>query len=560
MDTARTQSPVVGAKTTVVAASVSGAASRERHWVHIFGLLFVVGACALGAVPLSNWSAFWQSWGFTGSQESWKWATVALVATTGVSFLKARPIFVVIYAFMFGVATVALDALIAGKLVRAVDRMLGAGMSPLALVIASAVFGYLVYTNSRAAAPRGRTLIGFGFVAFASLGAALGWIDWKTPAERIGPAAVKIASEWGNEVTWATVLIFTAVGVSFSRARPVHLLNAVLLTALAYACVRGGYSRNHTFPELSTGTKLIQIEYESYSNVDTWRWVVAVELCCIAAILLHASLGMGALNVAFALTWMIVGMAAYKSIGTMSVARAFGSGTALAMEGPLENMGLPVGAAQGEAGLAARGDSMAGGLKQMSALRSTTHGEQEALKLQGQIVIRELTTLAWVTLTALLAGVIGVTGFRMMAESMAVRVSVAALLWLGLFIGAFALIWVWPKDPAQSWEQWLAAFKFSRYHLYLIWLIFVASMAIVGIWSLLTAKQVAMCSHAAAAAVFLGTAVSLVAAAVLITFGGFPKLPVWVYCVLAAGQSSLAWALLFHLNPPMRKAAVGVRR
>jgi hypothetical protein len=34
----------------------------------------------------------------------------------------------------------------------------------------------------------------------------------------------------------------------------------------------------------------------------------------------------------------------------------------------------------------------------------------------------------------------------------------------------------------------------------------------------------------------------------LICFGGFPQLPTWTYAIIAALQSSMAWALLIYTN------------
>lgn len=522
---------------------------------HGAGLFFVVGAALLGSISISSWERAMHWAGPPWTSESFRWSVVALIATIGVSFLRARPIFVVIYSAMFAVTALTIDLLIGGKASRMAEAVAGPGGVMAALAAGSAAFGYLVYSDPSARAPSVRGIFGFLVVAAGATGVARGWFSWKETAALFGPAAVKVVSEWGHEVTWATVLVVTAIGVSFSRTRPVHLLNAVLLAGLAYYCVKCGYSVTKPFPELSSAAKTIQIEYESYTNVDMWRWVVAVELVCLAAVLLHMSLGMGAISLATALAWMFVGLAIYNSVSTMSVMRAGGTAVAIGMA-PLENMGLPVtpsptlGRGSDTPGMRALGQPTADLVRGAAPNGQALQAERFMQQVARPGMIRETTLTAWIILTAVFAGVIAVTGLRMMSEHVGTRIVAEMLLWLGLFLGAFALAWVWPKDPSQSWEEWLVAFKFSRYHVFVIWLVFVATMAVAGVWALLLSRRVGTWVHAAAAAVFLGTAASLVGAAVLIAFGGFPRLPVWIYCVIAAGQSSLAWALMLHANPP----------
>jgi hypothetical protein len=314
--------------------------------------------------------------------------------------------------------------------------------------------------------------------------------------------------------------------------------------------------------------KEIKIDVESYANVDGWRWAVGVELGCLSAVLLHMSLGMGALSVVFALSWMIAGLSVYHTMGTLSLAKVFGQGTAMSVGGPLGNMGLPTGPNETRTGsVGVPPDSRSGG--QSPAVNSfesrvgtprpasalSRQDEKEIAAIQREATVREVGTLAWMFATSIFAGIIAVSGLRMISEDATYRSCATFMLWLVFLCGIFMLAWVWPRDPGQSWEEWLAAFKFSHYHKYLFWLAFLGSMSVAGIWALLLSKRSGAWIQGSVAAIILGTATSLVGAAVMIRFGGFKPLPVWVYCVLAAGQSSLAWALLFHLNPPMRRTA-----
>jgi len=121
-------------------------------------------------------------------------------------------------------------------------------------------------------------------------------------------------------------------------------------------------------------------------------------------------------------------------------------------------------------------------------------------------------------------------------------------LWFVLGLGCAWLWTVWPRNPDQSWLQWLAGFLFSRYHGHLIWLTFLASVAVVGIWAVRGSGSDESWIFSGIYAAFVGTALTLVATAVLIQYGGFPRLPVWTYIVIAAGQSALAWILMMHLT------------
>lgn len=538
------------------------------------GLVGVVAAAALAAVSADKWQAMTQWAGPPWTSDPFRWAVVALLATIGVSFVRARPIFVVIHAGIFALAALALNYLLGHRGSRGLESVFGAGGPVTGLAVASAAFGFLVYTHPRAGAPNLRGILGL-LIVIAAAELVIGarqqppWFDWPGYAARLGPAAERMASEcgkWGQEVQWAAVLVITAIGVSLSRTRPVHLLIAVLLAGLAYCCVKGGYSALKTFPDLSTGGKLIQIEHESYTNVELWRWVVAAELTCLAAVLLHMSLGMGALNVAFAVAWMGVGLSLYHSVGTMSAMRIAGSATALGMD-PMVDMGLPVGALQaapsrgsGAAPVHKPGGAAPGtGTAARSGAANNEQLEKFIRRVARPGLINESTLTVWMVLTAVLAGIICVAGLRMLLDRAEHRALLLALLWLAVLIGAYALWRVWPRDPAQSWEEWLAAFKFSRFHGDLIWLIFGGTMGIAGLRALRRDAQASTWVHAAIAAIFLGTSASLVAAAIMISFGGFPRLPIWVYCVVAAGQSSLAWALLFHVDPPMSRS-VDMRR
>jgi hypothetical protein len=523
-----------------VAAQAAVKPVTPAAWPHLIGLGLMVAACLLGAASPGTWHKL-VSWGDRSwSSETWRWIAVALLATTGVSFLQTRPIFFVITAGECALALFCVDVLLDSKATRWTEALVGANRAPLVLLIVSAAFGCLAYADARARQPHLRGILGLLIIATAALGMSLGWFNWSQRTHYL--------EGWGQEAAWATVLLLTAIGVSISRGRPIQLLIALILASLAYSCVHAGYAKEISFPELSTPTQIIKIDHESYANVDAWRWVVCGELACLSIVLVHLSLGIGAMTVIFAAAWMVVGLSLYNAVGTLNVFRIADAGAAQAASGPLTNMGLPVAQAPNSSVPTA-------GTPVLSPAQRRALDERN-LRLQREATFCEVTTFAWMLCTALLAGVICVAGLRMLSDDRSYRATACAVILVSFLAGVVLLARVWETDAGQSWEKWLAAFKFSRHHRYIYWLAFGASLSLFGTWALMGRRPVTHWINMAIAVIIVGTMASLVAAAVMIRYGGFSPLPVWVYCLMAAGQSSLAWVLLFHLKPATRAAPI----
>lgn len=561
------------ATSTVTARSPS--TTPDRAWPRIVGFYVFIGMGALAGMTAESWSS-WMDWaGQPWTSEACRWSVVALVGTTALSFLNTRPIFVVLAAALFAMTAYSSNLLLANKLAKWTLPFVGNAAASTVLAVAAAVFGYLVHSSSKPKAPSVRGVLSVAIVSLAGIGAVRGWFTWSDVATRLGPGAVNVVTEWGQEVVWATVLILTAIGVSWSRTRPVHLLNAVLLVSLAYACVKGGYSREVQFPELSQGGTLISIEHDSYTNVASWRWVIAAELVCLSAVLIHMAAGIGALTGLFAIVWMTVGLGLYQSIGTMALVQG-GSNVIGGAMSPLAGMGLPIAAPSvpprtnaatinrstvGNEPVAIGADRSSENIELRRAkmqamdasMKNARLSEQQRMaqlfRDAGPSLIGDLTIYGWMLLTSLFAGVIAVCGLRMLSENSGYRYLCTATLWVGFMGGAIALAMVWPKEPGQTWDKWLAAFRYGRHHEYVFWLTFVGAMAFFGIWALATSRRPAAWTNVAVMSILLGTLTSMSAAAILIRFGGFPPLPVWVYAVAAASQSSLMWVLLFRVNP-----------
>jgi hypothetical protein len=78
--------------------------------------------------------------------------------------------------------------------------------------------------------------------------------------------------------------------------------------------------------------------------------------------------------------------------------------------------------------------------------------------------------------------------------------------------------------------------------------LFLGAMALAAGFSLKPTSLALSWVDLSIACIFCGTMFTLLAAAILIRFGNFPKLPAWIYLVITLGQSSLAWALLMYRN------------
>jgi hypothetical protein len=158
--------------------------------------------------------------------------------------------------------------------------------------------------------------------------------------------------------------------------------------------------------------------------------------------------------------------------------------------------------------------------------------------------VREFTAFGWITLTAALAGLIGVSGLSSLSHDPVVRNWMSHGLWL-LFGATVAAIWfLSPPMQGENFGTWFTDWMQSRHKAALTWLVFLGTAAVAGSWALREQASSIAWRRVSIGAIFAGTALSLIAIAVLIFFGGFSPLPTWVYCAVAVGQSSLAWAIL----------------
>jgi hypothetical protein len=165
-----------------------------------------------------------------------------------------------------------------------------------------------------------------------------------------------------------------------------------------------------------------------------------------------------------------------------------------------------------------------------------------------QVAWREVVLPVWIYLTAILAGLIAITGLNVLSAKQPNRAWISYALWLALGIGLAAMWFSIPKQSAQSWTSWLSDWTQSKYKLHIVWLFFLGTTAIAGCWALRPNSRPDWWMHASVVCAFAGTTLSLIGVAVLIYCGGFAPLPVWTYAAIAVGQSSLAWILMMYLS------------
>ncbi len=533
----------------------------------------------------------WWLW-IVGLNLAWVW--LALVAGLFVCGLMLVPMsrvsFVVVWALV-------------GLVAWCVGEALGWALSWRAVVLGAAASGYLVHLWTRRSSMSLLGIFGLLLLVTGGFGATHGWFarGWLWIGGAIGARSAGFVADWGEELAWGTALLLAMLGALWSRTKTIHFLSAAVLIALSYHCVMSGRVEVKAFEWRADGEfavvsrvavseggaertrELLTQEDVSISNVTAWRWVAALEMIVVAAVLLYKGLGVGALNVAFALAWVFLGCELYQSIGMMSLTRmAFDPITAAMQQNPgaargktsdpFSNMGLPVeGAARKEGsreGDVPRASSGAASASQPHARTTATHGvvtEAELAKAraaaiasmsqsQSQAQSRELALPIWIYMTAVLAGLIAVAGVGELARTEAGRVWLICALWFGLGMALVSMWFADPKQTNQTWLSWISDWTQSRYKLHAAWLAFLATLSIGGIWALRPASRSDAWLRASITCVFAGTALSLSAIAVLTRFGGFPPMPVWMWGAVAAGQSSLAWILMTHMNWKKREA------
>lgn len=490
--------------------------------------------------------------------------------------------------FFPALLSAALVALIAGCMM----ILTGIKITPAVLIVLALGAGYAVHAPAGAAPLRARGVVGTLLVLAAALCARSGWIQWDWLAAKIGGDAPEFFAAWGDLCAWGVVLAAIAVGVGLARQRRLRFLNAIVLVAVAWSCIQAGMIKTVHFPTLGVSGK--SIEVIDIANVPIWRWVIAGELVLLIWVMLYQARGFGMLTFAFALTWLVGGIALSNQMATLSFAKglssfgaAFGSsqpglsapGTGAPTPG-FDNWGVPnsILPAPGATPLPApRLDSgSASALNPTSdevraareaALRSaSSRGALSAAQMEQQrqsarqVEFAEGTIVAWTFLIAILAGVIAAAGLAWMSRDPIYRRLALAGLWMTAILLA---VWLWSRNPlvgGENWKGWLIDWGFQR-GLKIQAAVFMAVLfsAICGTFALSRGSRASTWRGISIAAIIAGTLASLAAVAILIHSGGFSPLPTWTYAAIAVGQSWLAWVLLLATSreplPPYQRLA-----
>lgn len=484
----------------------------------------------------------------------------------------------------------ALVGLIAGCLM----ILTGVKMTPAMLIVLALGAGYALHAPAGASALRARGVVGTLLVLAAALCARNGWIQWDWLAARIGGDAQEFFLAWGDLCAWGVVLVAIAVGVGIARQRRLRFLNAIVLAAVAWSCIQAGMVKTVHFPTLGESGKSIDVV--DIANVPIWRWVIAAELVLLIWVMLYQTRGFGMLTFAFAVTWLVGGIAISNQMATLSFAKgisssfgaAFGpASTALQPPGAgapttgFDNWGVPNVSPPAPAATSIDSEPIAAGptvlptptpeelrAARAAALRSASSAaavNEEQLKRNArQVEFAETTIVSWTFLMALLAGVIAAAGLAWMSRDPTYRRTALA----GLCVATVILaVWLWSRNPlvgGQNWKGWLIDWGFQR-SLKAQAAVFIAvvSCTLCGVFALSRGSRASTWRALSIAAILAGTLASLAAVAILIHSGGFSPLPTWTYAVIAVGQSWLAWALLLATSrdphPPLNRVQSATR-
>lgn len=447
-----------------------------------------------------------------------------------------------------------ITAALAFSTLHCANLLLDGGYEWLRLVIPALWVSFFVNLSPESRSPSKLGMLGFVFMVAACTGCYGDWFNWAHYAHHLEswPQVTAFFADWGGEAFWGVVLLLTALGVCLSRGRMIHFCNAILLLVLAWYCIQQGAVKTQTFEFANVGvTKTIELQGLRY--VEIWRWAMAGEMLLLAMVLLHLALGMGAIAVGFAIAWMSLAIEVDHKLEQVLVTRFVHDLVAdqmtvqpnaapgrLSSRNPVAgNMGLPV------------DDAVPG--QEAPPLLTRRKGERGQTS---SVNIGASVAAAWSFSTAILAGLIGAAGLRMVTRGPRLRHWLLLAVW-----GVLGALLMWlanlsPKLPDQTWLSWLTTWL-ARYRAEGMIAVAWFTLSVATAWSMRERARYVSWLYCAAACSLIGTILSLCSIAILNLAAGFPPLPVWSFVVIAAGQSSLMWALLMHRNLGAREIEAG---
>ncbi|HPF37457.1 MAG TPA: hypothetical protein P5081_18145 [Phycisphaerae bacterium] len=425
---------------------------------------------------------------------------------------------------------------------------------PHCLTLPGFALGYLIEAGARPTNITIRGLIGFAFVLASIVGLALGvfylprWgaesatisdsiakhgpqYLWGEPA---GATSVYFLSEafvkqWTDVALWGAALLTASIGAVLCRDKLLRFLSACLIVTLTILLFKSAYVKWIAFPML--GPDVPAQPKWSYTNIEIWQWVALVELVIVAAVLIYKSIGAGGLTVAVALVWLCCCMQVDTFAWRINTARVLSSASAQQISKPqiLPTDPAPGAEPQHHAGM-------------LGADVRMTEAEMKS------VAAGLGAPLGWFYLTMILSGVMIAAGLRMMITCKSARTLVMCMLWVGFCALAALVVWRWPTSEAFDPAKLMAAISTHAVHRTLALCLSAGAAALFGTWALRWDSRYHTWLYTAATSVFISTLLSFIALAVMIRWGGFGKLPVASYIILAVGQSALMWVLLLHAN------------
>lgn len=444
-----------------------------------------------------------------------------------------------VYSILYTTVGVIAAALIATRLA----GWLGFEPSSLSIIMLMAAVAFVVHTLGDGTAPKTSAVLGLMCTCLAGLGVLRGWYDNPEWVAKVSESSAGFVSAWRGEVVWGVVLVLTVIGVLSSRGRSIHFLNALLLAALAYACIREGSIKVFPFE----GTNWKPLEMRDIAYMPTWRWVLVGELVLLACVLLHMARGVGSIAMVMACAWLAFVLHVDRDMGR-GVILTYSKAAEIATARPVNN------------GTAIGGD---GAVRQTPSemfsffpTRPTNEPRPQYSDAQKKALLNKATTRVaiyyiWIYLTAIFAGVIGAAGLRMMIANPKARIFTLVVIW---FVFGATAVWLWGLWPSSdSWVAALTALVVPKTHVYAIIISAIGSLAVFASWSLQHDSRYTAWVYVAAAITFIGTILTLVGIVLLIKLTGLDPFKVWVYIALTIAQSLLMWVLFVHQSDRARR-------
>ncbi|MCP4245641.1 MAG: DEAD/DEAH box helicase family protein, partial [bacterium] len=184
-------------------------ATRPSPFRLAIGFVLVCAAVLVCSTPHDVWR---QLFGERSYDQYARAVAGALLALFGGLGLRSS----ILHFLHFWVTSV----LVCGTVI--IGDMLIAGHMPWRwLILGGVALAYLIHASGRVGRVNVLGMVGWILVGTGCIGSVLGWFDFSRLGAWLGGSIQEFFDAWGTECTWGTVLLLTAIGVSWSRTRPI---------------------------------------------------------------------------------------------------------------------------------------------------------------------------------------------------------------------------------------------------------------------------------------------------------------------------------------------------